>query len=485
MGIRAGRDDQAAARRNSLRVPRVQRHSPPFVAPLPQAMKATLLNWWDRIRGSFWFLPALMSLTAVALAFGVLELDRGAAGQWLASHGFGYGGSAEGASTVLQTIASSMITIAGVVFSITLVAMSLASSQFGPRLLRNLMRDTANQAVLGVFIATFLYCILVLRAVRRADESLFVPHIGVAVGVLLALAGIAMLVYFIHHVSMSIQADEMIARVGVEVHEAIDRMFPERIGRSRREAASAEMLLPESFARDARTIEAGEDGYLQRVEPEVLMDVARRGELIVRLHRRPGDFVIAGSALASAWPAGRVDDAAAGEIAGAFAFGIQRTPVQDVRFSLEQLAEIAVRALSPGVNDPYTALACIDRIASALHRLAQREMPSAYRADDEGRLRVVAIPATFAELLDAAFDPLRQHGRTNAAITIRLLEAIGAVAPMTRRAADRDALRRQAEMIARGAREGLPEAEDQRSALRAFEAALEAVQPRKLMPREA
>ena len=447
-------------------------------------MKATLLSWWDRIRGSFWFLPALMSLAAVALAFAVLELDRGAAGRWLASHGFGYGGSAEGASTVLQTIASSMITIAGVVFSITLVALSLASSQFGPRLLRNFMRDTANQAVLGVFIATFLYCILVLRAVRRADESLFVPHIGVAVGVLLALAGIAMLVYFIHHVSMSIQADEMIARVGLEVHEAIDRMFPERIGRSRREAP-CETLLPESFARDARTIEAGEDGYLQRVEPDVLMDVARRGELIVRLHRRPGDYVIAGSALASAWPAERVDDAAAGEISGAFAFGIQRTPVQDVRFSLEQLVEIAVRALSPGVNDPYTALACVDRIASALHRLAQREMPSAYRADDEGRLRVVAIPATFAELLDAAFDPLRQHGRTNTAITIRLLEAIGAVAAVARRAADRDALRRQAEMIARGAREALPEAEDQRSALRAFEAALDAVQPRKLLPLEA
>lgn len=437
------------------------------------------------MRGSFWFLPALMAIAAVALAFGVLELDRGAAGRRVASWGLGYGGSAEGASTVLQTIASSMITIAGVVFSITLVALSLASSQFGPRLLRNFMRDTANQAVLGVFVATFLYCILVLREVRRSDESLFVPHIGVAVGVLLAVVGIAMLVYFIHHVSTSIQADEMIARVGAEMREGIDRMFPQRIGPGGRESISAEVLLPESFAREARTIEAERDGYLLRVDPDTVMGVATRGGLLVRLHRRPGDYVIAGSALASAWPGARVDDSAAGKIAGAFALGLQRTPVQDVRFSLEQLVEIAVRALSPGVNDPYTALACIDRIASALHLLAGREMPSAYRADDQGHLRVVAVPSTFGEFLDAAFDPVRQHGRGNVAVTMRLLATIRLVAPGARDAADREALRRQAEMIARGACEALPEVEDRRAALHAYEAALDALRTRKPTPMQA
>jgi uncharacterized membrane protein len=443
--------------------------------------RTRIVDAWDRIRGSFWFLPALMALAAAVLAFGILALDRGAAGRWIASHGLGYGGGAEGASTVLQTIASSMMTIAGVVFSMTLVALSLASSQFGSRLLRNFMRDTTNQVVLGVFVATFLYCILVLRAVRRADESLFVPQVAVAVGVVLAVASIAVLVYFIHHVSTSIQADEVIARVGAETLEAIERMFPERIGRPGREAAAGASRAdaPEC---ESRPIAAAGDGYLQRVDPDALMAVAAREDLVVRLCRRPGDYVVAGTALAWAWPQERVDDGTAAELAGAFAFGTQRTPVQDLRFCLQQLVEIAARALSPGVNDPYTALASIDRIASALHHLAGREMPRAHRLDDRGHLRVIAIPTAFPEFVDAAFDPLRRHSRGDAAVTIRLLEAICAVAPATRRADDREALARQAGMIASGASEALPEAEDRHAARQAYEAAMESLRPRKLIP---
>jgi uncharacterized membrane protein len=442
---------------------------------------ARILNSWDRIRGSFWFLPALMALAAVVLAFGLLALDGGIAGRWIAAHGLGYGGGAEGASTVLQTIATSMMTIAGVVFSMTLVALSLASSQFGSRLLRNFMRDTANQVVLGVFVATFLYCILVLRAVRRADESLFVPQVAVAVGVVLAVASIAMLVYFIHHVATSIQADQVIERVGAEASQTIERMFPQRIGRPVREAAggAAATGAPEG---ESRAIPAAGDGYLQRVDIDALLAVAAREDLVVRLCHRPGDYLVAGTAVAWAWPGERVDDAIAAELAGAFASGAERTPAQDLRFCLQQLVEIAVRALSPGVNDPYTALASIDRIASALHHLAEREMPEAHRLDDRGRLRVIAIPVAFAEFVDVAFDPLRRHARGDVAATIRLLEAIRAVAPATRRAADREALARQAAMVARGASEALPEAEDRSAARQAYEVAIESLQPRKLIP---
>ena len=177
-------------------------------------MRAQLLKYWDRIRSSFWFLPSLMACGAVALALATVALDGSVTDDWLQTLAWVYTGGAEGASAVLETIAGSMITIAGVVFSLTLVALSLASSQFGPRLLRNFMRDTANQVVLGTFVATFLYCLLVLRTIRRADEVAFVPHLSVTLGVLFAIASLGVLIYFIHHVSVSIQADEIIARVG-------------------------------------------------------------------------------------------------------------------------------------------------------------------------------------------------------------------------------------------------------------------------------
>ena len=164
------------------------------------------------------------------LALAAVALDEAVSDRWLQSLSWAYNGGAEGASPVLGTIAGSMITIAGVVFSMTLVALTLASSQLGPRLLRNFMRDTVNQAVIGTFVSTFVYCLLVLRTIRRADEVAFVPHLAVTLGVLLALVSLGVLIYFIHHVAVSIQADQVIARVGKELFESIERLYPRRIG---------------------------------------------------------------------------------------------------------------------------------------------------------------------------------------------------------------------------------------------------------------
>ncbi|NDP40395.1 MAG: DUF2254 domain-containing protein, partial [Rhodoferax sp.] len=194
-------------------------------------MKTLLLKYWDRLRSSLWFVPAVMAWLAVALAFGAVELDKAVDEDWLQRLSWSYSGGAEGASLPLGTVAGSMIAIAGTVFSMTLVALSLASSQLGPRLLRNFMRDTANQVVLGTFVATFVYCLLVLRTIRRADEVTFVPHLSVSIGVLLAMVSIGVLIYFIHHVSVSIQADEVVARVGRELEDGIDRLFPGHLGK--------------------------------------------------------------------------------------------------------------------------------------------------------------------------------------------------------------------------------------------------------------
>ncbi|MBZ0110885.1 MAG: DUF2254 domain-containing protein, partial [Thermoanaerobaculia bacterium] len=195
-------------------------------------MKAQLQKYTERIRSSFWFLPSLMAVGAVLLAFGTVALDDAIANDWLLRQGWVYTGGAEGASAVLGTIAGSMITIAGVVFSMTLVALSLASSQFGPRLLRNFMRDTTNQVVLGTFIATFLYCLFVLGTIRRAEEIAFVPHLSVSIGILTAVCSLAVFIYFIHHVSVSIQSHQIVSRVWQDLIRGIDRAFPELDGES-------------------------------------------------------------------------------------------------------------------------------------------------------------------------------------------------------------------------------------------------------------
>ncbi|CAN5557702.1 DUF2254 domain-containing protein [soil metagenome] len=440
-------------------------------------MRAQFLKYWERVRSSFWFVPSLMAAGAAVLAFSTVGLDRSVTDKWLTEQSWAYAGGAEGASAVLAAIAGSMITIAGVVFSLTLVALSLASSQFGPRLLRNFMRDTANQVVLGVFVSTFLYCLLVLRTIRRAEESLFVPHLSVTLGVLFALCSIGFLIYFIHHVSVSIQADEIIAHVGDELSHGIERLFPQEIGQpaSKSTAAASESTMPEAFDREARPVTANEDGYLQIIDSEALLSLAKKEDAIFRLSRRPGHYVVRGASLLMVWPGERVTDELISRIRSTFVLGNQRTPEQDVEFPVHQLVEIAVRALSPGINDPFTAMTCIDRLSSALSQLAKRKMPEASRTDEEGRLRVVAPAISFAGVTDAAFNQIRQYSRSSAAVTIRLLEAIETIAGATTRSADRATLHRHAEMIERGAREGLSESEDVTAVQERFQSVLRAL----------
>ncbi len=435
-------------------------------------VRVTLLKYWDRISGSFWFVPMLMAGGAIALAYATVALDRAVTDRWLRAQSWAYTGGAEGATAMLGTIASSMITIAGVVFSMTLVALSLASSQLGPRLLRSFMTDKANQVVLGTFVATFLYSLIVLRAIRRADEGIFVPHLSVAFGVLLAVASLGVLVYFIHHVAVSIQADNVVARIGAELAEGIDRLFPEGIGKSTHGQAD----FPEAFARDSCPIGAAEDGYVQLIDGNALLALAVEEDLVLRVERRPGHFVVKGSPLALAWPGKRVPDRTKAQINAAFVLGSHRTPAQDVEFAVNQLVEIAVRALSPGVNDPFTAVACVDRLGAALSRLAQCEMPSPCRHDGESKLRVVTPATAFPDVADAAFDQVRQYARSSAAVTIRLLETIAVVADFARRSEDRAALRRHAEMIARGSLEGLPEKEDRQAVETRFLAAMQSLE---------
>lgn len=400
-----------------------------------------------------------MAVIAIALAFGMLSLDRAGKSGPLESLGWIYTGGPDGARSLLSAVAGSMITVAGTAFSITIVALTLASSQFGPRLMRNFMQDTGNQVVIGTFIGTFIYCLLVLRTVRGDDYDVFVPQISVTIGMVLALASIGVLIYFIHHVSTSMQASHIIRDVGRELDNAIDRLFPQKIGQGKsapKQRSVAE--IPAGFDKEATPILATTSGYIQAIDEERLMKIATSKDLLLRLKYRPGKFIVEGSELLMIWPGERVNKKLTQHLNQAFIFGEQRTEQQDVEFPINQLVEIAARAISPGINDPFTAIQCINQMSAALCRLAEREFPSPYRYDDDNNLRaIIANPVTFAELVDAAFNQIRQYSKSDVAVRIRLLEAIALIATHTRNQKNRAALLRHAQMIERSSQQEVSE----------------------------
>ncbi len=384
------------------------------------------------------------------------------------------GGGPEGARELMSTIASSMITVAGVVFSITIVSLQLASSQYGPRLLGNFMRDTGNQLVLGTFVATFIYCLLILREVRSVEGDVFVPHLSITVGALLALASLAVLIYFIHHVADSIQAENLTAATARDLRSVIDYLFPEMLGRGANDQ-EARPPLPPDMEENCAVVSATSSGYLQAIESETLLEAARASDLILRLLHRPGDFIIEGDTLVQAWPGERCSESISRRIGDGFILGRQRTLTQDVKYSAHQLVEIAVRALSPGINDPFTAVACIDWLGASLRQLAQRRIPSIYRYDKERRLRVIAPTTGFADLADIAFNQIRQYGHRSVPVMLRTLETIVRLADHVRRDEDNQALLRHAALIWEDCQRGIDNHRDRERLRRLYDRAIRAL----------
>ena len=430
-------------------------------------MRSRIASIPDDLRSSYWFLPAVMALAAVVLSIVTVAIDHRFP-TVLDDVGIGSGG-VDGARGLLETAAGSLITVAGVSFSIAIVLMSLASSQFGPRLLRTFMRDRANQVVLGVFVSTYLYCLLVLRTIRGEESGgAFVPHLSVSVSVLLTVASLAVFIYFIHHAAQLIQVSHIIASVGTGLEELIDRHVPA----GDRTSHGDRPVLVTQPAGDGRLVRADSSGYVEHVDDESLLTAAVERDVLVRLTVRAGSHVVPGSVLAEVWPVERTDDACAGAVRGAIVLGDQRTEQQDIEFGFQQLEQIALRALSPGINDPFTAGICVDRLGVTLCSLAERPRPSRLTTDDAGRSRVIAQEITFAELLVSAFDEIRRSGRDILYILVRLLGTLARIAEHAHRQEDLAAIREQAEMVIVAARHGTQPAEERVSLEAAHRATL-------------
>ena len=379
-----------------------------------------------------------------------------------------FGAGAEGSRGLLAAIASSMITVAGVTFSITIVALALASSQYTSRILRNFMRDRTNQTVLGVFLGVFAYCLVVLRTIRGGDEGAFVPALAVLGALLLAFVAIGFLIFFIHHIAASIQATSIIAAVAGETLEAVDRLFPTEVGDAAIERTPADRD-SELSRQPWVTIPARTTGYIQGIDADALFAVARERDVIVRMERGIGEFVIDGSPLAAA--AGKpLDDDALRKLHAAYSVDTHRTVHQDAAYGIRQIVDVALKALSPGINDTTTAINCIDFLGAILARLAQRSIDTPYRSDG-GQVRVVTRGPTFPSLLAEAFDQIRQNAEGNVAVLVRLLQVLEILVERTADDQRRRALRLQADVIGETAARSVPAALD-RATIEAARAAI-------------
>lgn len=438
-------------------------------------MIAKLRAGWIGVNSSYWFYPALFSILAAVLAFLTVHLDRNGAAQFIMERQWLSPARPEGASHILQVIAGSMIGVASTVFSITIAAVAYASGNYGPRLLTNFMEDKGNQLSLGSFIATFVYSVMVLRVVRTEGEAPatsadaaatalpgFVPQLSLLVACLLMAISVGVLVFFLNHIPSSIRIHSVLQQIGERLIAQIKNRFPQNEkGEEPERAGGGEPVL------------ARRTGYIQIVDFAGLNELAQRHDLIIQLRQRTGDFVHPGIPLVDVTGTD-VDDELFSSIDECFSLGGMRSPQQDPEFLIDELVEIALRALSPGINDPFTAVAAIHWLGAATGELASRDLRHGPEEEDYDLSRVQPLDDDFHHFLGRGFGCVRSAVATHpiaATKTLDTLQSVGARCISAKRSSalvvEMDLLMKQAELELRG-----PDAEEVRAKHRDSRSAL-------------
>ena len=419
-------------------------------------MLANLRSNWLSIRASYWFYPALFAAGGLLLALLLVHLDRIGAAEWLSRSHWIVPAQPDGANNILTVLSGSMIGVASTVFSITIAAVAYASGNYGPRLLTNFMEDKGNQFSLAMFIGTFVYAITVLRAVRGGDEAPggmplavldgggFVPQLALLVAFALMIASVGVLVYFLHHIPASIRINTVLENIGARLLHEIENRFPEE----------GEADPPVRAIARGDYVRAHRTGYVRLIELGALVDCARKHEIAVSLEVRPGDFVYPGIAIART-DATRLPDGVADAVRDTFAFGSSRTPEMDLEFSIDELVEIALRALSPGINDAFTAITATHWLGAATAELGRRNL-DAESWNTMGETCPVATPQNdFAHFLQRGFAAARSGFATNRLAALVALETLAEVAGQVRGSHRRALLEREVRLLVEQAEEHL------------------------------
>jgi uncharacterized membrane protein len=447
--------------------------------PVTGRRRDRLPSWrTESLRTTLWLVPTILVAVVGLLFLATYSIDRAAADGLITVPAWLNTGGPDAARSILTAIAAAVITVVGVVFSITIVALTLASTQFGPRMLRNFIRDVGTQVTLGTFVATFVYCILALGSVSSPPAAEFVPHVSVTVALALTLVDLGVLIYFIHHVAKSIQITEVISGIAGDLGRALRTVSDEAAEASASPTSALRAVsLVEARRRldeQGTEISATTSGYLQAIDHHRLVKIAAKCGAVVRIVHRPGHFVVKGRPLAIVWPPDALADIERA-LQRAHIIGSNRTLAQDLQFAIDQLVEIAIRALSPAVNDTFTAITCIDWLGDAMCKLVSSGLPDGIYGDDFGEVRVIEVALSYDRVINRAFDKIRQAGRGMPAVGIRQLENLGKIAEYATSEAQRDIVLRQADMLLRSATESIDEANDIKDTQTAYESVVRAI----------
>jgi uncharacterized membrane protein len=433
--------------------------------PLPSAWRR------DALRTNLWFVPVLEVFGAIALYVLTHAIDAAAYRGAVKLPSWVIFGSADAARTVLTALAAAVITVVGIVFSITIVTLTLASTQFGPRMLRNFIRDRGTQFTLGTFVATFVYATLVLISIGPGNH---VPHLSITVAVVLVMVSMGVLIYFIHHIAASIQLPNVIASIAHDLSRAIDAESTYGEVGFESGPSVAELLL--RMGERGGEVQAPASGYLQFIRHNLLVGLAGERGAVIRLLHRPGHFIVRGHPIATVWPPDAAP-AVSRALRRAHITGTTRTLVQDLAFAVDQLVEIAIRALSPAVNDTFTAMTCIDWLGEGLCRVTTSWRPMRVHRDSHGFVRVITAEVSYTRLVERAFEKIRQAAAGMPAVLMRQLEALTKIMAETKTGDQRELLLAQAAKIHRLSELTINEAADRADVDREY-AALQAAAAR-------
>lgn len=416
---------------------------------------------WKELTGSFWFIPILIIFSSILLATVLIYLNRTIDVSSTKYLSYIFTESADSARSVLSTISGAMIGVAGTVFSITLVALTLASSQFGSRLLKNFMHERLNQVVLGTYVSTYVYCLIVLNVVKENDVETFIPTLSILAAIIIAIGNIVLLIVFIHFISTSIQAEKVISDISESLTKNIDAIFSEELEEDSSVEDSTKSLDDhiEGYP-NSKTLHSPKSGYLQYLYNQSLFEAAKENEYLIVSHHRIGSYIVKGESLLCIYSQAEFTEDSNINFEDNFIIGNARTRQQDAEHSIHQMVEIACRALSPGINDPFTAISCIDNLTSTLCYLTRVKFPSKYKFDEDDQLRYAYKPLTYRGMLDAAFLQIRQFSKGSPAVVIRLMEAMIKIHDFTSHQIHKKAVKKHAEMIMKVAEDSFEDSHD-------------------------
>ena len=376
------------------------------------------------LRGGFLVRPLLIAIALGVLGASLSSLEETVPplSAWVPTVLFPSRADPQVAQVVLATIAASIMTVVSIVFAILLMTLTLASMQFSPRILSSFVKDRVTQWTLGIFLGTFAYCVAALPATRSLPHP-FAPVATVTCAMLLALICVAWLIFFIHHISQAISVNHIVDRIARETEGVIDYFMPD----SQRYAYEPQGV---PFDGNKREVLVGSavSGYIRYVDTGRLLYLAKAMKLRVRLVRRVGHFVPAGVALFGASPEERVDPECARELRSAFDIGPTRTMQQDIEFGVIQIVDIALKAISSAVNDPSTAITCLDQLGRILIRFVSRNAPVSLLCDPPHVVRVIVPWIGIESLLDTAFEQIRHYSMSDIAVSMRVLRAFDDIA---------------------------------------------------------